>query len=164
MSLDNIQISGQTCEILFKHNLIAGTTSEIIADSLIKSKIRSIGDNQKQILFLVNNSEAPFLPEEEMALLTNLITACKLSMADIALVNFNSNKKPYENFNEQFKPKKILIFGIETTELGLPFAIPYFQIQPFHQQFYLSAPSLKEFLNNKNLKMELWVCLQKLFL
>jgi len=164
MSLDNIQLSGQTCEILFKHNLIAGTTSEIITDSLIKSEIKSLGDNQKQILFLVSNSDAAFLPEEEMALLTNLIIACKLSMADIALVNFNSNKKTYQDFNDKFKPKKILIFGIETTELGLPFAIPYFQIQPFHQQFYLSAPSLKEFVNNKNLKKELWVCLQKLFL
>src|SRR5665213_1379042 len=103
MSLDNIQLSGQTCEILFKHNLIAGTTSEIITDSLIKSEIKSLGDNQKQILFLFSNSASAFLLEEEMELLTNLITACKLSMADIALVNFNSNKKKYENFNEQFK-------------------------------------------------------------
>ncbi len=164
MSLDNIQLSGQTCEILFKHNLIAATTSEIITDSLIKSEIRSLGDNQKQILFLVNNSASGFLPDEEMALLTNLITACNLSMADITLVNFHLNKKPYEDFNGQFKPKKILIFGIETSELRLPFAIPYFQIQPFHQQFYLSAPPLKEFVNNKNLKKELWVSLQKLFL
>ena len=164
MSLDNIQLSGETCEILFKHNLIASTTSAIITDSMIKSEIRSLGDNQKQILFLVENSTSSFLPEEEMELLTNLITACKLSMADIALVNFNSNKKSYQEFNAQFKPKKILIFGIGTTELELPFAIPHFQIQPFHQQFYLSAPSLKEFLRNKNLKKELWVCLQKLFL
>lgn len=164
MSLDNIQLSGQTCEILFKHNIISASTPEIIPDSLKKSEIKSLGDNRKQILFLVNNLNSGFLPEEEMELLTNLLTACKLSVADIALVNFNSNKKSYEEFNDEFSPKKILIFGIGTNELELPFAIPYFQIQSFHQQFYLSAPSLNEFINNKNLKKELWVCLQKLFL
>lgn len=164
MSLDNIQLSGQICEILFKRNLIAELTPGIIIDSHEKIEIRSLGDNQKQILFLVNNTSTGFLPEEEMELLTNLISACKLSMADVALVNFNSNKKNYQEFNAQFKPKKILIFGIETSELDLPFAIPHFQIQPFHQQFYLTAPSLNNFLNNKNLKKELWICLQKLFL
>jgi hypothetical protein len=164
MSLDNIELSGQSCEILFRRNLIADSISEMTADSQEKSEIRSLGDNQKQILFLVNNTSSGFLPDEEMELLTNLIIACKLSMADIALVNFNSNKKNYQDFNDQFNPKKILIFGIETNELKLPFTIPYFQIQPFHQQFYLTAPPLNEFLNNKNLKKELWVCLQKLFL
>ncbi|MEO8820917.1 MAG: hypothetical protein ABI267_08900, partial [Ginsengibacter sp.] len=143
---------------------IADSTSEIITNSQNKIEIRSLGDNQKQILFLVNNSSTEFLPDDEMALLTNLISACKLSMADIALVNFNFHKKNYREFDAQFKPKKIMIFGIKTSELDLPFAVPNFQIQPFHQQFYLTAPSLNNFLNNKNLKKELWICLQKLFL
>ncbi len=164
MSLDNIQLSAQTCEILFSHNLIEDLKEDVITDSHKKTEIKSLGGNQKQILLLVNNPSSGFLPDKEMELLTNLVNACNLSMADIALVNFSSDKKNYQEFNEHFNPKKILIFGIETNELELPFTIPCFQIQQFQQQFYLAAPPLNDLLNNKNLKKELWACLQKLFL
>lgn len=164
MSLDNIQLSDQSCSILFSHNLIEDSASNVATEFQNKIEINSLGENQKNVLFLVNNPDSKFLPDDEMELLTNLISACKLSMADIALVNFNSNKYNYAQFNEGFKPKKILIFGITASELELPFDIPHFQVQPFQQQSYLLAPLLKAFLDNKTLKKELWLCLQKLFL
>ena len=164
MSLDNIQLSGHTCSILFSHNLIEDSTSNTITDSKKKFEINSLGENQKKVLLLVNDPSCKFLPDEEMELLTNLIPACKLSMADIALVNFNWNKYNYQQFNSQFEPKKILIFGVTTLDIELPFDIPYFQVQPFHEQLYLTAPSLKDFINNTALKKELWKSLQKLFL
>ena len=164
MSLDNIQLSSQTCSILFSHNLIEDSASNTITNSQKKIEINSLGENQKKVLLLVNDPSYKFLPDDEMELLTNLITACKLSMADISLVNFNLNRYNYHQFNSQFEPKKILVFGVTTTELELPFEIPNFQIQSFQEQSYLIAPSLKDFLNNTALKKELWKSLQKLFL
>ncbi len=164
MSLDNIQLSDQSCIILFSHNLIEDPASNVAIKSQNKIEIKSLGENKNKVLFLVNDPDSKFLPDEEMELLTNLISACKLSMADIALVNFNANTYSYTQFNEAFQPKKILVFGITNSELELPFDIPHFQVQAFQQQFYLTAPPLKEFLHNKDLKKELWVCLQKLFL
>jgi len=164
MSLDNIQLSDQTCRILFSHNLIEDQRSDVIAVSDEKIKIDSLGANHKRILFLVNDASCKFLPDEEMELLTNLVSACKLSMDDIALANFNSNTFNYLQFKVQFHPQKILVFGVSTAELGLPFDIPHFQIQHFQEQLYLTAPSLKDFLTNKALKKELWISLQKLFL
>jgi len=164
MSLDNIQLSSQTCSILFSHNLIEDSASNTITNSQKKIEINSLGENQKKVLLLINDPSFKFLPDDEMELLTNLITACKLSMADIALVNFNLDRHNYHQFNSQFEPQKILVFGVTTAELELPFEIPYFQIQPFQKQFYLTAPSLKDFLNNTALKKELWKSLQKLFL
>ncbi|HET7115799.1 MAG TPA: hypothetical protein VFI29_04885 [Hanamia sp.] len=164
MSLDNIQLSKKECQILFAKNLV-GTVQDIVADTVSNEiKINSLGGNQKNILFLVNDSQNKFLPDNEMDLLSNLITACKLSMADIALVNHYNTFINYHQLTDHFQSKKILMFGATTSELGLPFSIPFFQIQQFQQQFYLTAPPLIDFLNNKNLKKDLWISLQKLFL
>ncbi|HXS55563.1 MAG TPA: hypothetical protein VN726_05530 [Hanamia sp.] len=163
MSLNNIQLTAETGRILFSKNLIE--TGDIIAGNETGSaiKISSLGENQKQILFLVNDSEHKFLADHEMELLTNLITACKLSMADIVLVNFHSNPFNYQQFDTLFTPKKILLFGVSTSEAALPFEIPFFQIQSYNSQQYLVAPALKDLAENKNLKKQLWISLQKLF-
>jgi hypothetical protein len=57
----------------------------------------------------------------------------------------------------------MLLFGVDTSDLELPFTIPFFQIQNFNSQEYLTAPALKDLLENKNLKKDLWKSLQKLF-
>ncbi len=164
MSLDNIQLSNEICVILYSRNLIKDFESNHGINSKKKIKIESLGENQRNVLFIVNDSTHKFLPDEEMELLTRLVSACQLSLADIALVNFHSNKYNYQQYNDQFQPKKILIFGVKNANLELPFDIPHFQVQQFQQQFYLTAPSLNALLNNTALKKELWASLQKLFL
>jgi hypothetical protein len=159
MSLDNIQLSKKTIQQLFTHNLVQTTV-----EPPQKAEISSLGENQKNILFVVNSAQNKFLPDDEMDLLSNLISACKLSMADIALVNYFNHSIDFSNLERHFKPEKILIFGITTSELKLPFTIPFFQIQSYNEQFYLTVPALKDFLHNIQLKKELWNCLKKLFL
>ncbi len=164
MSLNNIQLSDVTCQMLFEKSLVAkegaienpGVSKELI--------ISSLGENQKNIFFLVNEVDHPYLPDIQMEMLSNLIIACKLSMSDIALVNYHYNQYQYPQFNEYFKPKIILLFGVSTAAIDLPFTIPFFQIQNFQQQSFLTAPPLADFLENKNLKKDLWISLQKIFL
>ncbi len=163
MSLNNIQFSSYLCCNLYAKSLIL--TKEISNVSTDKIEISSLGGNQKKILFLVNNPETKFLDNDEMILLTNLITACQLSMEDIALVNyFNSDKLNYKDLIEYFQSEKILLFGISATEMDLPFIIPNFQIQSYDKKLFMAAPALSEFINKKDLKKNLWVCLQKIFL
>jgi hypothetical protein len=164
MSLDNIQLSAQTCEILFSHNLIGDQASKPKAQTQEKIKIESLGENKKHVVFIVNDPSSKFLADEEMEMLTKLVSACKMTMNDIALLNFANHPFDYQQVNEQFKPEKILLFGVANAQIGLPFEIPFFQIQHYGEQFYLSAPSLKELLNDKKLKAELWTALQNLFL
>lgn len=163
MSLDNIQLTAETSSILFSKNLISFEDSVPLEEENKPMKITSLGENQKHILFLTSDVNHKFLPDNEMELLTNLVSACKLSMADISLVNFHSNQLNYQQFNEYFQPKKMLLFGVDTSDLELPFTIPFFQIQNFNSQEYLTAPALKDLLENKNLKKDLWKSLQKLF-
>jgi len=164
MSLNDIQLSDITCQMLFEKSLIAKAGTHNGQKVSKEVKISSLGENQKNILFLVNELDHRYLPDDEMEMLSNLIIACKLSMADIALVNYHYNQYPYPQFNDYFKPKIILLFGVSTAAMDLPFTIPFFQIQNFQQQLFLTAPSLADFLENKNLKKDLWISLQKLFL
>lgn len=164
MSLNDIELSDITRQMLFEKNLVGKiemTDQQPISKEMF---ISSLGENKKNIVFLVNNVEHKYLPDNEMEMLSNLIIACKLSMADIALVNYHFNQYQYSQFNDYFKPKIILLFGISTAAMELPFTIPFFQIQKFQQQLFLTAPPLADFLDNKNLKKDLWISLQKLFL
>jgi hypothetical protein len=164
MSLDTIRLSKKERQILFSKNLIEVRQEEGLNGVSAQINIKSLGENQQRILFLVKNSQNSFLPDEEMDLLSNMLLACKLSMADIALVNTFNSSLNYQILNKHFQPGKVLLFGINTSELNLPFEIPHFQIQQFHAQLYTTSPPLKEYLNNKTLKKDLWSCLQKLFI
>ena len=130
-----------------------------------KSTIDSLGENEGNILLLVNNEENKFLADDEMKLLSDLLTACKISMADIALVNYHQHPEMnYQLLGDQFHPKKILAFGVTAADLELPFAIPFFQVQKFQDQSYMISPSLADFINNVGLKKLLWNSLKKIFL
>lgn len=164
MSLDTIRLSKNARQILFPKSLVEVAPADESVDKEIQNKIKSLGGNKKNILFLVTDSQNKFLPDEQMDLLSNLITACKLTMADIALVNYYNCSFNYLKLLEHFQSKKILMFGIDTSALQLPFTIPHFQIQPFQEQLYITTPPFGQFSNNNDLKKELWACLQKLFL
>ena len=100
-----------------------------------------------------------------MKLLTDLLTACKISMDDIALVNYHQNPQlNYQQITDQFQSKKNLVFGLSAVDLDLPFTIPYFQIQNFQGSLYMIAPPFSDFLKNINLKKDLWASLKKIFL
>ncbi len=164
MSLDNIQIPGFLYQSMFRNNLVdlkPDSTDKVVKK---ETRIDFLGGNEKKIIFLANDSQSKFLADVQMKFLYDLLTACRLTMADIAFVNFFQNKTiTYRELILQFDPKKILLFGVSANELDLPFAIPFFQIQNFQEQIYLISPPLGELQTNKELKKQLWECLQKIF-
>ena len=164
MAIDNIHLSNFLCQNLYKNSLIGHTEAEKTPKILKKSKIQHLGLNNQHILFLVNNGDNKYLADDEMEMLTNLLTACKISVADIALVNFaHCPGITYEDLITELKSKKILTFGITTKELNLPFNVPDFQIQKFQNQIYLFNPTMEKILNDVHLKKSLWICLKNLF-
>jgi len=175
MSIDNIIITPELCESMYTKSLIekefvaaqlqpASDTKET-AEAAEKINIKSLGNNKQQIIFLVNDKENLFLSDGDMKFLTDLLTACKISMADLALINYNSN--PELNFDQllqSFHPKKIFIFGVSANELGLPFNCPFFEIKNEGEQTFMTSPSLAELKENVSLKKQLWTSLKKMFL
>lgn len=123
-----------------------------------------LGDNRKNILILVKSTEAVFLPDQELAFLTGVIGACKLSLADVAIVNLQQEKEPsYKELTAGFKTKVVLLFDTSPSAIGLPMSFPHYQVQAFAGTTFLYAPSLKDLENDRAEKTKLWGCLKLLF-
>ncbi len=125
---------------------------------------KSLGQNQKNILVIVKNPEQTHLPDDELKFLTGILTACKLSLADIAILNLsNYPGAGYKELTSHFKSKVILLFDVSPVEFGLPMKFPHYQIQPFAANSFLYSPSLKSLESDKLEKSKLWVSLKRLF-
>lgn len=164
MSLDNIQFPAVVMQNLYSKSLFDLKTGNPDL-ALPKSGIVSyLGNNQGRIVIIVTSAEAIYLPDEDLKFLLGILSACKLSMKDIALINFSKNPSLlYEGLTEQLNAEKIFLFGVDPELLGLPLQFPHYQIQQFNNQVYLSSVSLTELQNDKAEKTKLWNCLKKIF-
>ena len=123
-----------------------------------------LGTNKKQIVIIVNYQDALYIPDDKLAFLTTILTACKLNLADIALLNFaNASKISYKDFFETVPAKSVLFFGVNPDMLSVPMNFPFFQVQHFDNVNYLSSPPLDEIETDKTLKGNLWTSLKKIF-
>ncbi len=130
--------------------------------------IKQLGDNNKNVTVIIKNSEVAFLPEEEFSLLSNILKACNLTMADIALVNLAQTPVHYTEIKKQLNPSHLLLFDLSTSDIELPFSIPAYQLQAYDRcQLLVSAPlrmMLEQTMKAKEEKNKLWNALKKMFL
>jgi hypothetical protein len=132
--------------------------------TIVESDWKYLGNNQRNILIVVNYETAVHLPDEELSFLTNMLAACKLSLGDTAIINMNNYKETsYKDFLAEFKSKIVFLFGIEPTVFGLPVSFPYFQVQNLANCTFLYAPTLEEQRKDALLKSKLWVSLRIIF-
>lgn len=125
---------------------------------------RSLGNNQQRVLVVVNYAEVPFLPDGELGFLTGILGACKLSMNDVAIINYaHHGALQYKEVLDHFSSRTVLLFGVEPAEFGLPMNFPHYQVQAFTGINFLYAPLLKELENDRVEKSKLWVCLKRIF-
>ena len=125
--------------------------------------LKYLGGNQKHILVIVSHSAVPFLPDAELSFLTNILAACKLSIADIGIINNTTvGQTDLQNLIDS-EAKNILLFGVEPLSIGLPINFPAFQLQQFNKRTYLHAPALSEIENDKAVKSRLWTSLRAMF-
>jgi hypothetical protein len=123
-----------------------------------------LGHNKKSILIVVNYDAVVHLPDEELSFLTNMLLACKLSLADVAIVNKNNYKASvYKDFIAEFKSKTVFLFGIEPSVFGLPVSFPYYQVQSVANCTFLYTPALEEQRTDALLKSKLWISLRSIF-
>ena len=172
MDLNHINLPASVVAELYHSSLIdPGKTpvSQAGADSTESKSAplpgwKWLGENQKNVLIIVNYPDAVHLPDHDLDFLTGILGACKLSMADVAIINHtNHPDASYKELVVFFKSKIVLLIAVEPASFGLPMSFPHFQIQPFAGNSFLFSPSLKELENDKILKSKLWVCLKRLF-
>ena len=125
---------------------------------------KHLGDYKKRILFIVRYDDAVHIPDEQLNFLTTILSACKLSLADIAILNLAKAPSTfYKEVQEKFKSNVTILFGITPQQFEMPVNFPEFQVQPFNNCTFLSGPTIEQMENDKLLKSKLWVSLRKIF-
>lgn len=150
--------------LVIENNQPSKTHSTKIDSEIDAPQIRSLGRHLKSILIVVNNPQSPFLKDEELIYLTKILTACKLTLEDVALVNLASiTSLSYEDLQKQYPSEKVICFGVTPEILQLPLDFPSYQMQRFGNSTYLHAPSLEDLEPQEKERRKLWASLQKLF-
>lgn len=177
MDINHIQLNPAALAGLYKNHLVAsggsspaGAVSVAVIEQPIpvappvNKEIKSLGNNERKVLVLVSHAEVVFLPDEELKFLTGILAACKLSIADVSIVNlYHSPGTGYKELLTWFGSSRMLLFGLEPGTINLPLSFPEFQLQAFNGCTYHWCPDLGKMENDRTLKTQLWNNLKKLF-
>lgn len=125
---------------------------------------KSLGSNEKNILIIVSYPDSVFSPDHDLNFLTGVLGACKLSLADVAVVNrFHYPEAGYKELMSFFNSRVVLLLGVDPAAMGLPINFPQYQLQAFQNNTFLFTPPLEEIEKDKLEKSKLWVSLKRLF-
>lgn len=179
MDINHIELPAHVVANLYQSSLIADTESVAIERKIVSTDEQKqpdfsaadntnpwkyLGNNQKNILVVVNTESAVYLSDQELNFLTGILTACKLSLADVSIVNHHQYPgSGYKELTNFFKSKISILFDLEPDRFGLPMSFPFYQIQAFAGTSFLHAPSLLQLENDKSEKTKLWTSLKRLF-
>ncbi len=139
----------------------------VTAPQEIQKPISFLGDNQKKITILLQDTTAVHLADESLQFLTAILAACKLNMGDVAIVNTVHQPVQYTQIKTELKPSTIILFDISTASIALPFEVPHYQVQQYDNCTLLfSAPLQSMLVKTDAAKLEkgkLWNALKKTF-
>jgi len=139
----------------------------VTAPQEIQKPISYLGDNQKKITILLQDTAAVHLADESLQFLTAILAACKLNMGDVAIVNTVHQPVQYTQIKTELKPSTIILFDISTASIALPFEVPHYQVQQYDNCTLLfSAPLQSMLVKTDAAKLEkgkLWNALKKTF-
>jgi hypothetical protein len=179
MGLNDIVLPASSLTELYKNSLVdfskTSQPTEVQEPKLVKTEkpapgtLQSenwqvLGNNQKNILIITNKENEIHLNDKELEFLTGILSACRLTVADVAIINFRHFEDiRYKDILSHFNSNIVLLFGVDPETFGLPLKFPEFQLQSFDKTEFLYSPSLKLLENDKILKSKLWVCLKRIF-
>lgn len=151
MSLNDIKINNHLLTELYSGVLVETQTKTFL------------GDNNKNIAILVASEEPVRTTNKDIVFLSSVLTACRLQLSDVVLIDQARQPVSYQQLSETFQSKVVILFGADPLSINLPIQFPYYQLQSFNQCTYLYAPALEEIEKNKSLKTQLWASLKQLF-
>ena len=164
MSLDNIELAPFLIQELYKNCLVEFEVQKQAERNLPVSSFNILGNNKKRVIIIVENNETLYLPDDQLSFLLGILSACKLTMEDVAIINLKKNKAvTYKAIEQELKAEKIILFGISPAQIELPLEFPLYQIQLYNNQTYITAAILTYIQDNKAEKTKLWNCLKQIF-
>lgn len=142
-------------------------STEAVATMSAPDKIKYLGENQKNVIILVNEANSIHVNKDDLTFLTNILKACQLNISDIAIINTAEQRVSYMEIKEQLNALQIILFDVEPSHIKLPFMIPPFQVQNYAGSTIMLAPALsalnRQTQEGKLLKTKLWNSLKQVF-
>lgn len=174
MSLNELRLSSSLVAMLYPNSLLdmgsddaTPVPNKPVAEQKIDAETKAskwLGNNQKNILIVVRYNDFVHLPDDELKFLAGMLTACKLSLDDVAIINTNNYKKGgYSDILAEFKSRIVFLFGITPVDFGLPVNFPAFQVQTVSGTTYLYSPALEDRSTDSLFKSRLWLSLRSIF-
>jgi hypothetical protein len=165
MSLDNFQLPPHLLSELYKNTLVVLDDKQINTDSLKEENFNYLGGNLKHTLILVKDTESVHLNESDLNFLIGILSACKLTIGDVAILNMHGTKSTnLEKIISYFSPKAILNFDFNLNDItDLQINDSRYEIHKINQTPFLNSSALHYVSNNVDEKKKLWGCLKKMF-
>jgi hypothetical protein len=130
-------------------------------------QIKYLGEHLKQVTIIVKDELAVYLNENDLTLLSSILSACKLTLADIALINVAQQKLSLHEILNVLPSKLVMIFDVTSTTLKIKLPTTLYKSIQLGDTYLLFSNSLSLMQGgDQSAKLEkgkLWAILKSLF-
>ena len=175
MSFENIQLTDDQVAELYGKQLVVvekddndrklaakPVTPAIVAEPVsLTAPLQGItGKNKKHFVWMVEEHYFPYLNDADFQFLGDVLTACKMNMEDIALVNVANNRNHFDELVQQLQPKFIVASGVQVD--ALPIQPADYRVQQQQEYLLCCTETLEAIRNDKSKKSKLWLALKQM--
>jgi hypothetical protein len=129
--------------------------------------IKYLGDHLKKIIVVVNDENAVHLNETDLGLLSSILNACKLTLADIALINIAQQPLALHEMLITLPSQFVISFDINSAQIKIKLPTTLYKPIVLGDTKILFSNSLQSMQGaDQNAKLEkskLWNALKLLF-
>jgi hypothetical protein len=183
MSTDKTILSSSVLVDLYKDNLVVvediplenkaaveqtiETKKEAIKEEKWEGPIKSLGEHNKKITVIVNDPNSVHLNETDFILLTSILNACRLTIADIALINIGKQPIGLHQILQEYPSTLLISFAVDATQLKVKLPSTLYKVTQLGETHILFSNALSTMQGTgaeaKQEKAKLWTVLKKIF-
>jgi hypothetical protein len=130
-------------------------------------QIKYLGEHLKQVTIIVKDELAVYLNENDLTLLSSILSACKLTLADVALINVAQQKLSLHEILNVLPSKLVMIFDVSSTTLKIKLPTTLYKSIQLGDTYLLFSNSISLMQGgDQSAKLEkgkLWAILKSLF-
>jgi len=163
MAFNELKLPPDTLAILYADKLVITPDSraERPAEKPANA-LTFLGENKKHITVLIEDKNNMYLSEADLSFLGQILSACKLTLADIAIVNLNTKSTHIDELVGELTPQHLICFGLPSEVKMLP-DVADFVPATLNGVNVVTAPKLAVIASDKSQKLALWNALKQLF-
>jgi hypothetical protein len=155
-------------EAFAKKNKVDAPKPAEVEDALeLNLPLKYLGDHSKEIVVVVNDPASVYLNEPDFILLTSILNACRLTIADIALINLGNQNATLHQILNTLPSKLVIAFEVDSKTLKIKLPTNFYKLTPLGESNLLFSKSLASMQGTdasaKQEKAKLWTVLKQIF-